>query len=62
MILGTEHLIDLGWSYVHWMLPCFIGGITAIRYENERFQLVFAIYWGFALMLFNLFSQFSITS
>ena len=61
-ILGTEHLIDLGWSYVHWMLACFIGGILAIRYENERLQLAIAIYWGLSLLLFNLFWQFSVAS
>jgi hypothetical protein len=47
MILGTEHLIDLGWPYLHWMLTCLIGGSLAIRYENERFHKVFGIYWGF---------------
>ncbi len=62
MILGTEHVMDLGWAYLHWMLACFIGGILTIRYENERLQLAIAIYWGLSLMLFNLSWQFSVAS
>lgn len=62
MILGTEHLIDLGWGYLHWMLTCFIGGIAAIRIENARFQLGFAIYWGISLLIFVLTWQASVTT
>lgn len=62
MILGTEHLIELGWAYVHWMLACLIGGSLAIRYDNERFQQAFGIYWGLSLLLFNLSWQFSVAS
>jgi len=62
LILGTEHLIDLGWPYLHIMLACLVGGIAAIRYENERFQLGFAIYWGLSLLLFTLSFQFSVGS
>ena len=62
MILGTDHLLDLGWAYLHWMLVCLIGGILAIRYENELFQKAFGIYWGLSLILFNLFWQFSVVA
>jgi hypothetical protein len=60
MILGVEHLADLGWPYLHWMLACLIGGILAIRFDNERFQLGFAIYWGISLLAFTLSWQFSV--
>jgi len=62
MILGTEHLIELGWGYLHWMLTCLVGGIAAIRIESERFQLGFAIYWGMALILFTLSWQSSVAN
>ena len=62
MILGMDHLMDLGWAYFHWMFVCLVGGILAIRYDNERFQLAFAIYWGLSLILFNLSWQFSVAS
>ncbi len=62
MILGTEHLVDLGWPYLHWMLVCLIGGIAAIRYENERFHRAFAIYWGLSMVLFTLSFQFSVVT
>ena len=61
MILGTEHLIDLGWSYLHWMLACLIIGILGIRFDNERFHRALAIYWGLALLYFLLSWQFSVT-
>jgi len=60
MILGTEHLLDLGWPYLHMILVCLIGGIAAIRYDNERFQRAFAIYWALSLLLFTLSFQFSV--
>ncbi len=62
MILGTGHLMDLGWAYLHWMLVCFIGGILAIRYDNERFQQAFGIYWGLALLFFSVYWQPSVAS
>ena len=62
MILGMDHLMGLGWAYLHWMIVCLIGGILAIRYDNERFQQAFAIYWGLSLVLFNLSWQFSVAS
>ncbi len=60
MVLGTEHLMDLGWPYLHINLASLVGGIAAIRFDNERFHLVFAIYWGLSLLLFTLTFQFSV--
>ena len=62
MILGTEHLVALGWPYLHWMLVCLIGGIAAVRYDNERFHRAFAIYWGLSMVLFTLSVQFSVVA
>jgi hypothetical protein len=62
MILGTEHLFNLGWAYLHWMLACLIGGVLAIRYDNERLQQAVAAYWGMSLILFNFSWQFSVAS
>ena len=62
MILGTEHVLNLGWAYLHWMLACLIGGVLAIRYDNERLQQAVAVYWGMSLLLFNLSWQFSVAS
>lgn len=59
-ILGTEHLIDLGWAYWHWILTCLVGGAAALRITNRRFQQGFAIYWGFALVTFAVSWQFSV--
>ena len=61
LILGTEHLIDLGWPYLHWMLACLIGGILAIRYDSQRVQRAIAIYWGLSLMYFLLAWQYSVS-
>lgn len=60
LVLGMEHLLDLGWAYLHLLLACFIGGIAAIRYDNERFQLTFAVYWGLSLVFFVVSWQFSV--
>jgi len=59
-ILGTEHLLDLGWGYVHWILACLVGGIIGIRYTSKRVQQVIAIYWGAALIIFVSSWQYSI--
>ena len=56
MIVGTQHLFDLGWQYLHFIVVCFIGGIAGIRFNNERFQQVLAVYWGFSLINVALFS------
>ena len=61
-ILGTEHLLGLGWGYLHWILTCLVGGIAGIRYKNKRFHQAFAVYWGMSLILFNLSWQFSVAS
>jgi hypothetical protein len=61
-ILGTEHLIDLGWAYWHWILTCLVGGIAALRITSKRFQQGFAIYWGLALVTFTVSWQFSVGS
>ena len=62
MILGTEHLIDLGWSYLHWMLACLVGGALAIRYDNQKAQRAIAIYWGLSLLYFLLDWQYSVAT
>ena len=62
MVLGTEHLMDLGWPYLHINLVSLVGGITAIRFDNERFQLALAIYWGLSLTLFTFSFQFSLVA
>jgi len=49
--LGADNLLDLGWPYLHLMAASFVGGIASIRFNNERFQLAFAIYWGSALVI-----------
>lgn len=56
MIVGTQHLFDLGWQYLHFIVVCFVGGIAGIRFRNERFQQVLAVYWGFSLINVALFS------
>ena len=61
-ILGTEHLIELGWGYWHWILTCLLGGIASLRFTSNRFQLGFAVYWGFALVTFTVSWQFSVGS
>jgi len=60
LILGTEQLIDLGWSYLHLMVACLVGGVAGIRYDNERFHLGFAIYWGLSLLFFTLSFQYAV--
>ncbi len=60
MMLGTEHLSDLGWGYLHWVLACLVGGILAIRYENERLQQAIAIYWGLSMIIAVLAWQYSV--
>ena len=63
IILGTEHLIELGWGYLHWMLVCcLVGGIAALRFDSPRFDLGFSIYWGLSLMVFILTWQASVAS
>ena len=62
MMLGTEHLIDLGWGYLHWVVACLIGGILAFRYENERVQQAVAIYWGLSTIVAVLAWQFSVVT
>ncbi len=62
MILGTEHLVDLGWPYLHLMFACLIGGIAGIRYDNERFHVALAIYWGLSLTVGVLSWQFSVVA
>ena len=59
-ILGTEHLIDLGWAYWHWMLTCLIGGIAALLTTNRTFHHLFAIYWGLSLIGFAVSWQYSV--
>lgn len=59
-ILGTEHLLELGWAYWHWILTCLVGGITALLTSSRKFHFLFAIYWGFALVVFIVFWQFSV--
>jgi hypothetical protein len=59
-ILGTEHLIDLGWAYLHWMATSLVGGIAGILYKHKSIQLGIAIYWGFALILFAVSWQASV--
>jgi len=60
LVLGTEHLLDLGWPYLNITVTGLVGGLAAIRYENERFQLGFAIYWGLSMLFWTLSFQFSI--
>lgn len=60
LILGTEHLLDLGWGYIHWMFTCLIVGITAIRYKSKLVQHVIAIYWGLSLIIFAISWQYSV--
>jgi hypothetical protein len=50
MIVGTEHLFDLGWQYLHFIVAGLVGGIAGIRFNNERFQQVLAVYWGLSLI------------
>ena len=54
MIVGSEHLTDLGWPYLNFTVACFAGGIAGIRFKNERFQQVLASYWGFSLIILSL--------
>lgn len=61
-ILGTEHLVDLGWGYLHWIVTCFVVGVTAIRFGSKRFQQLAALYWGFSLILFSVSWQYSVVS
>jgi hypothetical protein len=60
MILGTEHLKELGWAYGHWILACFVGGILGFRYEDERLQQAVAIYWGLSMIVTVLAWQYSV--
>jgi len=60
LVLGTEHLLDLGWPYLNIIVTGLVGGLAAIRFENERFQLGFAIYWGLSMLFWTLSFQFSI--
>ncbi len=50
LIIGTQHLFDQGWWYLHFIVVCLVGGIAGIRFNNERFQIVLAVYWGFSLI------------
>ena len=59
-ILGTEHLVSLGWAYWHWILACLIGGAAALRFSNQRFQQAFAVYWGLSLIAFAISWQYSV--
>ena len=59
-ILGTEHLLDLGWGYVHWIATCLLGGIAAMRFTGRRFQLAFSVYWGISLIIFVVSWQYSV--
>ena len=59
-ILGTGHLIDLGWAYWHWIATCLVGGIAALRISSKRFQQGFAIYWGLALIAFTVSWQYAV--
>ncbi|MGI9263887.1 MAG: hypothetical protein ACR2QU_03085 [Gammaproteobacteria bacterium] len=61
-ILGTQHLIDLGWGYLHWIVTCFVVGVLGIRFRDKRFQQFIAIYWGFSLITFVLSWQYSVAS
>ena len=61
LVLGTDHIMELGWAYLHWDLANLLGGILAIRYDNERFHKVFAVYWGLSLVFFFLYTQGSLT-
>ena len=60
MILGTEHLVQLGWGYLHWAFACLVGGILGIRYENERLHRGIAIYWGLSMIVTVLTWQYSV--
>lgn len=60
-ILGTEHLIDLGWAYWHWMLTCLIGGTAALLIANRIFHHLFAIYWGLSVIAFAVAWQYSVS-
>ena len=60
LVLGTDHIMDLGWSYLHWLVAGLVGGIIAIRSDNERFHKMFAVYWGLSLVFFFLYTQSSL--
>lgn len=59
-ILGTEHLIELGWAYWHWVLTCLIGGSAALMISKRIFHYLFAIYWGLSLIGFSVVWQYSV--
>ena len=61
-ILGTEHLLELGWGYLHWMLACLVGGILGIRYNNKRLHQLIAVYWGISLITFVLSWKYSVAT
>ncbi len=50
LIVGMQHLFDQGWVYLHFIVVCLFGGIAGIRFNNERFQIVFAVYWGLSII------------
>lgn len=60
-ILGTEHLVELGWGYLHWIATCLLGGIAGLKFRRNRTQQVIAVYWGFSLILFVLSWQDSVS-
>ena len=57
LVLGADHVLELGWSYLHWVALGLVGGIAAIRYDNERFHQAFAVYWGLSLGFFFIYTQ-----
>ncbi len=59
-ILGTEHLVELGWGYWHWMLTCLIGGLLALRFTSRAFHLGFSLYWCMSLITFSVSWQYSV--
>ncbi len=50
VIVGAQHIFDLGWPWLHFIAVCLVGGIAGIRFSNERFQQVLAVYWGLSLL------------
>jgi hypothetical protein len=50
LIIGTEHLVDLGWQYYHFIVVCLVGGIAGMRVKNMKFHQALAAYWGFAIL------------
>lgn len=59
-ILGTEHLLELGWGYLHWILACLVAGVLGVFFRNKRLHQVIAIYWGMSLITFVLSWQYAV--